>query len=133
MERIISAVPFILGTVLILAGTAKRFFRQKGGLHIEGTVTENAKIQRKYSKVKTDFEAPVVRYTVNGKEYKTVSRRYYPIGTLNYKKGDKIPIRVSRRNHSHFEPEESGRLPEIMLTGCGIFMIIANGVILWRY
>ena len=133
MERFVSAVPFILGIILILAGFGRIAYRIKGALHIQGTVTDIAKTPKKYARVKTTFEAPVVKYSVKGNEYSGVSRKFYPEGVINFKKGKPIEIRVSRRNHRHFVPEESGRTPEKLLIVCGVFMIIANAVILWRY
>lgn len=133
MERIISAVPFILGIILILAGIGRIAYRIKGAVHTEGTITDIAKTPKKYARVKTEFVAPVVKYTVKGIEYSAISRKFYPEGVISLKKGKSVAIRVNRRNHRYFVPEESGRTAEKLLIGCGVFMIIANAVILWRY
>ncbi len=133
MAWLIQVFPFGLGLLLILTGTGMIIYRKKGFYHISGRITGIAKRQRKYSRVKVLLEAPAVRYTLKGREYDGVSRRFYTDGIKEFKEGKSINIRVKRTNPRRFVPEESGRTAEKLVIGCGIFMIIANAVILWRY
>lgn len=133
MNRFIIAVPFILGIILVLAGIIKILVRTGGTVHTEGIITDIAKTCRKYARVKMTLEAPVVKYTVKGVEYSGISSRFFAEGIINFKKGSKIKIRVSKRNYRKFVPEESGMIVEKMMIACGVFVIFAIGIMLWRY
>ncbi len=133
MKLIIVAVPFVLGIILVLTGIIKILVRTKGTVHVEGIIADIATTSRKYAKVNTTFEAPVVKYTIDGVEYRGVSQKFFAEGVMNFKKGRKIYIRVSKKNYRNFVPEETGTVIEKIMIFCGAFIIIAFGFMLWRY
>lgn len=133
MISLVEAFPFILGILLIMTGLIMTLIRTKGNLHIEGIVTDIARITRRKAKVTVTLEAPVVRYKIGDNEYCGVAAKYMADGILDLGKGKKIKIRVNRKNHRRFVPEESGGIVEKLIISGGIFMIIANIVILLRY
>lgn len=98
-----------------------------------GTVTGTAKSQTKYARVNVITEAPVVKYEVAGQSYTAASAKFYPEGTTIFKKGNSIPIKVSRKNHRSFVPEENGGTAEKILISCGTFMIIAFFIMYFKY
>ena len=61
------------------------------------------------------------------------SAKFYPEGTTIFKKGNSISIKVSRKNHRSFVPEENGSTAEKILFSCGTFMIIAFCIMYFRY
>ncbi len=133
MENFIRFFPFVLGVILIIIGMGIIIYRTKGAFHAVGVITDIAKTERKQAKVQFTAEAPVVRYSLNGKEYNRVSQKFFTQGVMNFEKGKNIKIRISRRNPMHFVPDESGRMAEKLIIACGVFMILANAAILWRY
>lgn len=133
MEMFIVYVPAILGVVLVLVGVLKIFMRTKGTVHTEGIITDIAKTHKKYARVDMTMEAPVVRYTINGVQYSGVSAKFFIDGIMNFKKGNKIYIRVNKKNYRKFVPEESGDITEKLLVFFGVFLILATVVILCRY
>ena len=133
LVNIILAVPVILGVLLLLIGIFLHINRTRLGIQTVGVVTGVSKLNKTYAKVKMDMESPIVRYTVKGQEYTCASVKYQAEGVVTYKKGEKINIRVSRRNPRIFSPVKSGGTAEIFLIFGGVFMIISCIVMYIRY
>ena len=133
MEKFILFFPVIIGVILDVIGGFLYFKRKKFGIHVIGTVTGIAKSQTKYAGVKVTTEAPIVKYDIADQTYTAPSAKFYPEGTTVFKKGNSISIKVSRKNHRSFVPEENGSTAEKILFSCGTFMIIAFCIMYFRY
>ena len=133
MEKFILFFPVIIGVILDVIGGFLYFKRKKFGIHVIGTVTGIAKSQTKYAGVKVTTEAPIVKYDTTDQTYTAPSAKLYPEGTTIFKKGNSISIKVSRKNHRSFVPEENGSTAEKILFSCGTFMIIAFCIMYFRY
>ncbi len=133
MEMLFKILPFALGLILTLTGAVIALYRKKVAIHTDGIITDIAKRRKRYSKVTVTLEAPVVKYSVDGRDYSGISSRFFKKGVMDFKKGGRIKIRISRRDRRRFVPAESGKTAEKLIIACGIFMILANAVILWRY
>lgn len=133
MEKLIKILPFALGIILILTGVGIALYRIKVAIHADGKITDIAKRRKRYSKVAVLLEAPVVKYSIDGRDYSGISARFFTEGVMDFKKDSRIKIRVNRWNRHRFVPDESGKTVEKLTIACGIFMIFANAVILWRY
>ena len=135
MARIIFlGFPYILGVILILTGIFLFIRRTRLGIQITGTVVGRAKYSRKLHKIDTDMEAPIVKYTVNGKEYTNTADKFTMTGIDDdLPKGTTVRIRVNKRDHRRFLLVESGDLAEKLVTASGIFLMIAYTVLLIRY
>lgn len=133
MEKFILFFPVIIGVILDVIGGFLYFKRKKFGIHVIGTVTRIAKSQTKYAGVKVTTEAPIVKYDITDQTYTAPSAKLYPEGTTIFKKGNSISIKVSRKNHRSFVPEENGSTAEKILFSCGTFMIIAFCIMYFRY
>ena len=133
IEKIILLSPAVIGLILILTGIFFFLKRTKSGYHTTGKIIDVKKSIKKITGVKTITHAPVVKYEIKGKEYQTVSYKFFPEDSISFKKGKTINIRVSRRNPSQFVPDETGGNAEKILIGCGSFMIIAMAVMYFRY
>ena len=133
MEKFILFFPVIIGVILDVIGGFLYFKRKKFGIHVIGTVTGIAKSQTKYAGVKVTTEAPIVKYEITDQTYTAPSAKLYPEGTTIFKKGNSISIKVSRKNHRSFVPEENGSTAEKILFSCGTFMIIAFCIMYFRY
>ena len=133
MEKFILFFPVIIGVILDVIGGFLYFKRKKFGIHVIGTVTGIAKSQTKYAGVKVTTEAPIVKYDIADQTYSAPSAKFYPEGTTIFKKGNSISIKVSRKNHRSFVPEENGSTAEKILFSCGTFMIIAFCIMYFRY
>lgn len=133
MEKFILFFPVIIGVILDVIGGLLYFKRKKFGIHVIGTVTGIAKSQTKYAGVKVTTEAPIVKYDITDQTYTAPSAKLYPEGTTIFKKGNSISIKVSRKNHRSFVPEENGSTAEKILFSCGTFMIIAFCIMYFRY
>lgn len=133
MEKFILFFPVIIGVILDVIGGFLYFKRKKFGIHVIGTVTGIAKSQTKYAGVKVTTEAPIVKYDITDQTYTAPSAKLYPEGTTIFKKGNSISIKVSRKNHRSFVPEENGSTSEKILFSCGTFMIIAFCIMYFRY
>ena len=133
MEEFILFFPVIIGVILDVIGGFLYFKRKKFGIHVIGTVTGIAKSQTKYAGVKVTTEAPIVKYDITDQTYTAPSAKLYPEGTTIFKKGNSISIKVSRKNHRSFVPEENGSTAEKILFSCGTFMIIAFCIMYFRY
>ena len=133
MEKFILFFPVIIGVILDVIGGFLYFKRKKFGIHVIGTVTGIAKSQTKYAGVKVTTEAPSVKYDITDQTYTAPSGKFYPEGTTIFKKGNSISIKVSRKNHRSFVPEENGSTAEKILFSCGTFMIIAFCIMYFRY
>ncbi|MBS1325247.1 MAG: hypothetical protein KH444_05355 [Ruminococcus sp.] len=133
MEKFILFFPVIIGVILDVIGGFLYFKRKKFGIHVIGTVTGIAKSQTKYAGVKVTTEAPIVKYDITDQTYTAPSAKLYPEGTTIFKKGNSISIKVSRKNHRSFVPEENGSTAEKILFSCGTFMIIAFCIMYFRY
>lgn len=133
MEKFILFFPVIIGVILDIIGGFLYFKRKKFGIHVIGTVTGIAKSQTKYAGVKVTTEAPIVKYDITDQTYTAPSAKFYPEGTTIFKKGNSISIKVSRKNHRSFVPEENGSTAEKILFSCGTFMIIAFCIMYFRY
>lgn len=125
--------PIIIAVILILIGIVLFLRRTRSGIQTKGEVVGIAKHNRKYTKLKLDVEAPIVRYTVNGTEYTGAAAKFRMNGTGIYEKGDIIDIRVSKKNPRVFEPRESGDTAEKLFITGGIFVIIAYIAVYIRY
>ena len=123
--KIILAVPVVIAVLLMSIGVFMHINRTRLGIQTVGVIT--------HLKVKMDMESPIVKYTVKGQEYTCASVKYQAEGITTYKKGEKINIRVSRRNSRIFSPVKSGGTAEIFLIFGGIFMIIAYIIMYIRY
>ncbi|MGN1480853.1 DUF3592 domain-containing protein [Porcipelethomonas sp.] len=132
MEKIILISPVIIGMIIIIAGILIHLNRTRFGIHTMGTITGIEKSIKKVSRVETVTIAPIVKYTVNGKEYSGVSYKFFPEDAFRFQKGKAIKIRISRKNPRHFVPEEDGTAEKILIS-CGLFMIIAVIVMYFRY
>ena len=133
MEKFILFFPVIIGVIQDVIGGFLYFKRKKFGIHVIGTVTGIAKSQTKYAGVKVTTEAPIVKYDITDQTYTAPSAKLYPEGTTIFKKGNSISIKVSRKNHRSFVPEENGSTAEKILFSCGTFMIIAFCIMYFRY
>ena len=133
MEKFILFFPVIIGVILDVIGGFLYFKRKKFGIHVIGPVTGIAKSQTKYAGVKVTTEAPIVKYDITDQTYTAPSAKLYPEGTTIFKKGNSISIKVSRKNHRSFVPEENGSTAEKILFSCGTFMIIAFCIMYFRY
>ena len=133
MEKFILFFPVIIGVILDVIGGFLYFKRKKFGIHVIGTVTGIVKSQTKYAGVKVTTEAPIVKYDITDQTYTAPSAKLYPEGTTIFKKGNSISIKVSRKNHRSFVPEENGSTAEKILFSCGTFMIIAFCIMYFRY
>ena len=133
MEKFILFFPVIIGVILDVIGGFLYFKRKKFGIHVIGTVTGIAKSQTKYAGVKVTTEAPIVKYDITDQTYTAPSAKLYPEGTTIFKKGNSISIKVSRKNHRSFVPEENGSTAEKILFSCGTIMIIAFCIMYFRY
>ena len=133
MEKFILFFPVIIGVILDVIGGFLYLKRKKFGIHVIGTVTGIAKSQTKYAGVKVTTEAPIVKYDITDQTYTAPSAKFYPEGTTIFKKGNSISIKVSRKNHRSFVPEENGSTAEKILFSCGTFMIIAFCIMYFRY
>jgi len=131
--KIILAVPVIIAFLLMFIGVLLYINRTRFGIQTVGIVTGTSKLTKTQFKVKMDMESPIVRYTVKGQEYTCVSKKYQAEGVVTYKKGEKINIRVSRRNPRIFSPVKSGGTAEIFLIFGGIFMLISYIIMYIRY
>ena len=133
LVNIVLAAPIVIGIILILIGIYLFIRRTRLGIQTTGVVIGTAKYNKKQAKVKMDVEAPIVRYTVKGHQYECTASKFLMEGILNYKKGDSIPIRVSRKNPRKFQPVQSGTTAEKIFITCGTFMIIAYIIMYIRY
>ncbi|MGN0620537.1 MAG: DUF3592 domain-containing protein [Porcipelethomonas sp.] len=133
MEKLILAFPVALGAILIAAGLCVIIYRKKAGIPVSGTVTDIAKSQKKYSRVKIALEAPVVKYELDGETISAVSAKFFAEGTVSFRKGQHIDIRVSRRNKRKFVPEEGGGIAGKILIACGLVMSLGCIVMILRY
>ncbi len=131
--KIILAVPVVIAVLLILIGVFLHINRTRLGIQTVGVVTGISKLTKTHLKVKMDMESPIVKYSVKGQEYTCPSVKYQAEGITTYKKGQKINIRVSRRNPRVFAPVKSGSTAEVFLIFGGIFMIIAYIIMYIRY
>lgn len=131
--NIILAFPVALGIVLLLLGVALYIRRLKFGIHTVGVITGIDKSSRKKARIKIDVEAPIVRYKINGREYNCPAEKYQTEGVSSYKKGQKINIRVNRKNPRIFNPVSSGSVWEMFFIFGGIFIIIAYVIMYVRY
>lgn len=132
MGSIITAFPFITGGILIIVGLIL-LIRRKSAIHTEGTIVDVARKIKRRARVQTDLESPVVKYRVGNNEYTMPSNKFFTQGIMNFKKGKSIKIRVSRRDNRRFVPEESGGMALLFLIFGGIFIILADAVILLRF
>ena len=132
MEKIILISPAIIGVILITAGALIYLNRTRFGIHTTGVITGLKKSKKKVARVETVIIAPIVKYTLYGREYSGVSYKFFPEDTLLFKKGKTIKIRINRKNPKHFVPEEGGTAEKILIC-CGVFMIIAAFVMYFRY
>lgn len=133
MMYFICAFPFLVGIVMILAGILVIVYQSRGMIHTQGVIADIAKTVKKKSKVQVDLEAPVVVYKIDGVEYRAISHKFFYAGDMNFQKGSRIKIRVSRFDRRRFVPEISGGIAQMLLIWGGISMIAANTVILLRY
>ena len=131
--KIILAVPVVIAVLLMSIGVFMNINRTRLGIQTVGVITGISKLKKTHLKVKMDMESPIVKYTVKGQEYTCASVKYQAEGINTYKKGEKINIRVSRRNPRIFSPVKSGGTAEIFLIFGGIFMIIAYIIMYIRY
>lgn len=132
MGSIITAFPFMLGGILIIIGVIF-IIRRRSAIHTEGTIVDIAKKIKRRARVQTDLESPVVKYKVGNNEYTMPSHKFFTQGIRSFKKGESIKIRVNRRDCRRFVPEESGGMAELFLIFGGIFIILADTVILLRF
>ena len=131
--KIILAVPVIVGAILIIIGVLLTVNRTRFGIQTEGIVTGISKKSKRFTRLKMDVESPVVKYKINGQEYNCPASRYVAEGVFNFKKGDKVKIRVNRKNHRIFNLTKNSGLAELLLIGCGIFIILSYIVLYIRY
>lgn len=134
IKTILLGVPVIIGMILIIIGAGLVIRRTRTGIQTEGVVIGRSKYSRKLHKIDTEMEAPIVKYTVQGKEYTNTAAKYKMMGTGDdLEKGDRVRIRVDRKDHRKFTLTESGGLAELILIAGGVFMIIAYTVLMVRY
>lgn len=131
--KIILALPIFIGIFLILIGVFLYIRRTRLGIHTVGVITGVNKLTANRAKVKMNMESPVVRYTVKGREYNCPADKYQVEGVSNFKKGQKIEIRVNRKNHRIFNPVTKGAVFEPFFIFGGIFVILAYAIIYVRY
>ena len=67
MEMLFKILPFALGLILTLTGAVIALYRKKVAIHTDGIITDIAKRRKRYSKVTVTLEAPVVKYSVDGR------------------------------------------------------------------
>lgn len=131
--KLILAVPIALGVCLILIGVFLFIRRTRLGIQTTGIIVGTAKYNKKYAKIKMDVEAPIVKYTVKGQVYECTADKFLMEGTISYKKGDRINIRVNRKNHRKFQPVQSKDTAEKIFICCGTFIILAYIIMYIRY
>lgn len=131
--KLILASPVVIGIFLILTGVFLYIRRTKLGYHTTGVITGVNKLTARRAKVKMNMESPVVRYTVKGKEYNCPADKYQVEGVSTFKKGQKIEIRVNRKNPRIFNPVTKGAVFEPFFIFGGVFIILAYAVIYVRY
>ncbi len=131
--KIVLALPVIIGIIVSLIGVFLYIRRTKLGIQTTGVVTGVNKSSVNRARVKINTESPIVRYTVKGQEYTCPAATYQQEGVVTYKKGQKINIRVSRRNPRHFNPVTKGAVLEPFFVFGGIFIIIAYIIMYVRY
>lgn len=131
--KIILAFPVFVGIILILIGVFLYIRRTKLGIHTIGVITGVNKLTANRAKVKMKMESPVVRYTVKGQEYNCSADQYQVEGVSTFKKGQKIEIRVNRKNHRIFNLVTKGAVFEPFFIFGGIFVILAYAIIYVRY
>lgn len=131
--KIILAFPVFIGIFLILTGVFLYIKRTKLGYYTTGVITGVNKLTAKRAKVKMNMESPIVRYTVKGQEYNCPADKYQVEGVSTFKKGQKIEIRVSRKNPRIFNPVTKGAVFEPFFILGGIFVIFAYAIIYVRY
>lgn len=78
MEMLFKILPFALGLILTLTGAVIALYRKKVAIHTDGIITDIAKRRKRYSKVTVTLEAPVVKYSVDGRDYSGISSRFLP-------------------------------------------------------
>ena len=125
--------PLIIALILILIGVLLHLRRTKMGINTTGVVVGTAKIAKKMTKLKMSVEAPVVRYTVKGREYTCTASKFRMDSTQTYYKGEVIDIRVNKKDPHKFEPLESCSTAEKLLITGGVFIIIAFGAVYIKY
>ena len=85
MEKIILLSPAVIGLILILTGIFFFLKRTKSGYHTTGKIIDVKKSIKKITGVKTITHAPVVKYEIKGKEYQTVSYKFFPEDSISHK------------------------------------------------
>ena len=135
MRRIIFlGIPYFIAALLILIGVFLYIRRTRLGIQTVGTVVGRAKYTRKLHKIDTDMEAPIIKYTVDGKEYTNTADSFTMTGIdADLPKGTQVRIRVNKRDHRRFVLTDSGDMAEKMVTAAGVFLIISYTVLLIRY
>ena len=135
MRRVIFlGIPYFIAALLILIGVFLYIRRTRLGIQTVGTVVGRAKYTRKLHKIDTDMEAPIIKYTVDGKEYTNTADRFTMTGIDDdLPKGTQVRIRVNKRDHRRFVLTDSGDMAEKMVTAAGVFLIISYTVLLIRY
>ena len=135
MRRVIFlGIPYFIAALLILIGVFLYIRRTRLGIQTVGTVVGRAKYTRKLHKIDTDMEAPIIKYTVDGKEYTNTADRFTMTGIDDdLPKGTQVRIRVNKRDHRRFVLTDSGDMAEKMVTAAGVFLIISYTVLLLRY
>lgn len=133
MERIILLAPIILGIGLVTAGFCVMLYRKRSGIWVRGTVTGVARSQKRYARVTIDLEAPAVSYEIDGQSYSAVSSKFFTEGTVSFKKGQSIDIRVNRKNKRKFVPRNENAAAEKILIACGTAMAAGCAVMILKY
>lgn len=133
MEKIVLAVPVFIGAILVLSGIILMVYRRKSGISVTGVITDIARTERKYSRVRINLEAPVVQYTINGEIITAVSSKFFAEGIYSFKRGKPISIRVSSGNNRKFVPEERSGAAEKILITCGLMMALGCVIMIFRY
>ena len=115
MEMLFKILPFALGLILTLTGAVIALYRKKVAIHTDGIITDIAKRRKRYSKVTVTLEAPVVKYSVDGRDYSGISSRFFTEGVMDFKKGGRIKIRISRRDRRRLFRPKAVRLRKSLL------------------
>lgn len=124
--------PIIIAAIMIFVGIMMMISRTRGGIQTTGTIIGKAGYTKKMSKVKMDVDAPIVKYTVGGNEYTCTVSKFRMEGINFFDKGDKIRLRVDKKNPYKVKAVDNGGILEKLLIAGGIFIIIAFAVLYIR-
>lgn len=136
---LITAVPLILGAVMILSGLIIRK-RPRGkirnGIFTEALIVDFAEKTAYMKKVPYKAVSPVVEFsTPDSRKITAVYPYFINEDFVTFKRGDTVRICYDRKNTNRFHIENDGSKSSLsfVLLFSGLFMIVADVVMFLKY